>query len=95
MIDPTVTPERFVIEEDGRIAVHVHQVVRDLGGNVISEGMEEELAWIGANLSELRRSVYEQRTRYWTLWIGFVVGPSRKRPDVSGQRSADRKLAPG
>jgi hypothetical protein len=22
----------------------------------------------------LRRSVYEQRTRYWTLWIGFVVG---------------------
>ncbi len=56
---------------------------------------EEELAWIGANLSELRRSVYEQRTRYWTLWIGVVVGPSRKRPDVSGQRSADRKLAPG
>jgi hypothetical protein len=35
---------------------------------------EEELAWIGANLSELRRSVYEQRTRYWTLWIGFAVG---------------------
>jgi len=35
---------------------------------------EEELAWIGENLTELRRSVYEQRTRYWTLWIGFVVG---------------------
>jgi len=27
----------------GRIAVHVHQVVRDLGGNVISEGMVEHV----------------------------------------------------
>src|SRR5262245_30166850 len=35
---------------------------------------DEELAWIGLNLTELRRSVSEQRTRYWTLWIGFVVG---------------------
>jgi ketosteroid isomerase-like protein len=43
MIDPTVNPERFVMEEDGRIAVHVHQVVRDLGGNVISEGMVEHV----------------------------------------------------
>jgi ketosteroid isomerase-like protein len=43
MIDPTVTPERFVIEEDGRIAVHAHQLVRDLGGKVISEGMVEHI----------------------------------------------------
>ena len=39
MINPTVTPTRFMTEEDGRIAVEVHQVVRDLEGNVISEGV--------------------------------------------------------
>lgn len=50
MIDPTVTPERFVIEEDGRIAVHVHQIVRDLGGNVISEGMVEHVYLIEDDL---------------------------------------------
>ena len=38
MIDPTVNHEKFETEEDGRIAVHVHQVVRDLGGTVLSEG---------------------------------------------------------
>lgn len=43
VIDPTVTPERFVMEEDGRIAVHVHQVVRDREGNVISDGMVEHI----------------------------------------------------
>ncbi len=37
MIDPTVTPERFVTEADGRIAVDVHQVVRDLEGNVLAD----------------------------------------------------------
>jgi hypothetical protein len=31
-------------------------------------------AWVGEHLTELRRSVSEQRVRYWTLWIGFVVG---------------------
>ena len=43
MIDPTVTPKRFVKEEDGRIAVQVHQVVRDLDGNVILDGMVEHV----------------------------------------------------
>jgi hypothetical protein len=32
------------------------------------------MAWIGAHLSELRRSVSEERFRYGTLWFGFVVG---------------------
>ena len=50
MIDPNVTPERFVREADGRIAVHVHQVVRDLEGNVISEGMVEHVYLIAAGL---------------------------------------------
>jgi ketosteroid isomerase-like protein len=43
VIDPTVTPERFVKEDDGRIAVQVHQVVRDLNGNIIFEGMIEHV----------------------------------------------------
>ena len=42
-INPTVTPERFVKGEDGHIAVLVHQVVRDLEGNVISDGMVEHV----------------------------------------------------
>ena len=43
MINPTVTPKRFVTEEDGRIAVEVHQVVRDLEGNVILKGVVEHV----------------------------------------------------
>ncbi len=39
MIDPSVTPERFVTEADGRIAVDVYQVVRDLHGNVLADVM--------------------------------------------------------
>ena len=38
------------------------------------EFTEVELAWIGAHMSELRRSILEQRTRQRALWIGFVVG---------------------
>ncbi len=37
MIDPTVTPARFVTETDGRIAVEVHQVVHDLQGNLLAD----------------------------------------------------------
>lgn len=43
VIDPTVTPEGFVVEDDGRIAVRVHQVIRDLQGKVISDGMVEHV----------------------------------------------------
>jgi hypothetical protein len=32
------------------------------------------LAWVGENLTQVRRSVYEQRLLYWSLGIGFVVG---------------------
>ncbi len=35
---------------------------------------DQELAWIGQNLTELRRSVSEQSILYWSLGIGFVVG---------------------
>lgn len=45
------------------------------GANSAPPGFTEvELAWIGTHLTELRRSLSEQRIRYQTLWIGFVVG---------------------
>jgi len=35
VIDPIVKPQSFEALPDGRIVVHVHQVVRDLDGKVI------------------------------------------------------------
>ncbi|MGV0029025.1 nuclear transport factor 2 family protein [Phormidesmis priestleyi] len=35
LIDPHVEPQRFVTIETGQTVVNVHQVVRDLDGNVI------------------------------------------------------------
>ena len=35
--DPQVEPRGFHIEADGRIAVDVHQVVRNLEGQVLSD----------------------------------------------------------
>jgi hypothetical protein len=32
------------------------------------------LAWVGENLTQVRRSVAGQRILYWSLGIGFVVG---------------------
>ena len=32
------------------------------------------LAWVGENLTQVRRSVYEQRLLHWSLGTGFVVG---------------------
>jgi hypothetical protein len=37
-IDPRVEPERFTVTDDGRVAVEVHQVVRDLDGAIVAEG---------------------------------------------------------
>jgi hypothetical protein len=37
-IDPRVAPQRFVVRPDGRVAVDVDQLVRDLGGAVIAAG---------------------------------------------------------
>ncbi len=36
-IDPSVTPVGYETEPDGRVAVTVAQVVRDLGGKVLAE----------------------------------------------------------
>lgn len=37
-IDPTVDPTGFATDEAGRTVVTVHQVVRDLDGNLLVEG---------------------------------------------------------
>ncbi len=36
-IDPHVEPASFYLEEDGRILVDVHQVVRDLSGTILAD----------------------------------------------------------
>jgi hypothetical protein len=39
LIDPSVEPTRFVPMPDGRLAVDVHQVVRDLAGAALKDEM--------------------------------------------------------
>ena len=49
-IDPYVEPVGFGADEMGRTVVKVHQLVRDLEGNVISEGMVEHVYLIEGGL---------------------------------------------
>ena len=47
------------------------------GQDVLGLGERERdalLAWVGENLTVVRRSAYGQRTLYWSLGICFVVG---------------------
>jgi hypothetical protein len=37
-IDPTVEPVAVDVQDDGSVAVRVHQVVRDLDGNLMADG---------------------------------------------------------
>lgn len=43
MIDPHVEPRGFTNEKDGRIAVSVYQLVRDLSGKVLLDRMVEHV----------------------------------------------------
>ena len=43
MINPHVEPLAFDVDEAGRVLVGVHQVVRDLAGNVLLDRMVEHL----------------------------------------------------
>jgi ketosteroid isomerase-like protein len=43
LIDPTVEPKRFTVMEDGRVAVEVHQVVRDLTGKMLKDEMMQHV----------------------------------------------------
>jgi hypothetical protein len=38
VLDPTVVPISFEHRGDGRISVRVHQIIRDLSGNVLNDG---------------------------------------------------------
>ena len=49
-IDPRVEPVGFATDEQGHIIVKVHQVVRELEGNVIAEGMVEHIYLIEGGL---------------------------------------------
>jgi len=39
IIDPSVEPQRFTVESDGRVAVEVQQVVRDLSGKILKDSI--------------------------------------------------------
>jgi hypothetical protein len=43
LIDPHVVPERINGEGDGKLTVDVHQVVRDLAGNILVDRMVQHL----------------------------------------------------
>jgi len=46
LIDPYVEPRRFTIDGGGRIVAHVHQIVRDLSGGVVTEQMVQHVSQI-------------------------------------------------
>jgi hypothetical protein len=50
MIDPHVDPVKFQLEEDGRTAIAVHQVVRDLTGNILVDHMIDHVYTIESGL---------------------------------------------
>jgi hypothetical protein len=50
VIDPPVEPVGYDTDETGRTVVKVHQVVRDLEGNVISDSMVEHVYLIEGGL---------------------------------------------
>src|SRR4029078_11965340 len=43
MINPRVDPTGFTNTDDGRIAVEVHQVIRDLSGNLLKDGTVQHI----------------------------------------------------
>ena len=42
-IDPSVNPQGFSVEQDGRILVSVKQIVRDLDGKLIDQGLVQHI----------------------------------------------------
>jgi ketosteroid isomerase-like protein len=42
-IDPYVEPRAFKVESDGRITVSVHQIVRDLSGELLADQTVEHI----------------------------------------------------
>jgi hypothetical protein len=52
MMDPHVEPTRFEDDETGRTVVDVHQVVRDLAGNILLDQMVQHVYSIEDGLIE-------------------------------------------
>jgi hypothetical protein len=50
LIDPHVDPVRFQLAEAGQVIVGVHQVVRDLTGNLLLDQMVEHVYTIESGL---------------------------------------------
>ena len=50
IIDPRVEPIRFRQAEGGRIAVDVHQVIRDLTGTIVSDQIVQHVYTMQGNL---------------------------------------------
>jgi hypothetical protein len=50
MLDPHVEPRTFDVDSAGRIVVGVHQVVRDLSGKVLLDGMVEHVYTLKSGL---------------------------------------------
>jgi len=50
MVDPHVEPKNFKMEDTGRVAVGVHQVVRDLTGKTLLDRMVEHVYSIEGGL---------------------------------------------
>ena len=49
-IDPKVEPVDFTIDETGHVVVVVHQVVRDLQGNMLLDQMVQHVYWMEEGL---------------------------------------------
>jgi hypothetical protein len=64
-------------EPGAKGAPHPSTDERAKGQDVLGLGERERdylLAWVGDNLTQVRRSASGQRVFYWILGIGFVVG---------------------
>jgi ketosteroid isomerase-like protein len=51
-IDSRVQPQSFTPDDDGRVMVEVHQVVRDKAGSVVSDGYVEHVYTVRDGLVE-------------------------------------------
>jgi ketosteroid isomerase-like protein len=43
MINPQVDPKKFTTDDEGRVTVNVHQVIKDLSGKVLMDRMVEHV----------------------------------------------------
>lgn len=50
LLDPYVEPEKFQIDPPGRVAISVHQIIRDLEGKILIDRMVEHIYTIENSL---------------------------------------------